>query len=107
MVINSTKRVRIVNDFFDGEALFLMRVPGEPLDAHPFRAAFEGKQRTIELQVVWECHFSLVPVVLCRAGLRASPVRNEAPHCLLSWCTERTLGTGAATHSHSGWCRVA
>ena len=48
----SPQRVQIRdNGFFEGEALFLMRVPGEPLGAHPFRAVFEGKQRTIELQI--------------------------------------------------------
>jgi hypothetical protein len=33
------------------QALFLMRVPGEPVERHPFPVVFDGKNRTIELQI--------------------------------------------------------
>jgi hypothetical protein len=33
------------------QALLAIRVPGESLEKHQFRDIFEGKQRTIELQV--------------------------------------------------------
>jgi hypothetical protein len=33
------------------QALFLMRVPGEPVELHPFPDVFTGKNRTIELQI--------------------------------------------------------